>query len=1010
MPISLTINGTHASAPEGASVLDAVLAAGIDLPHLCKDPDQPAIGACRTCIVHIEGAKPYPAACHTPIREGMVVDTEHQGAAATRAMVLALTAGMGRTDHAAAATTGPSELLHHLARAQNGAAGNGTAGTFTAETLTAAGGATRSFAPRAARPTDTSSPFFTLDHSDCILCGRCVVACQDVQHISAIAVVGRGTEAHIGTHMDGAIRESTCTSCGQCVSVCPTGAILPKRQSLNGHATHQADTPAVPPRPDDTAAQESAGRLVNVSAPDSAFRIPHSALDTVRAVASTCPYCGVGCGVSLRIDGDDIIRFVDDDPHNLSSTGMLCVKGRFGTTFVHSGERLTTPLIRRNGQLVPCSWDEALDYAADRLIQYRGSFASLASAKATNEDGFVQQKFVRMLMGTNNIDHCTRLCHSPSVEAMLMQLGSGATSNSYEDYENAGCLMVIGCDPSSNHPVIASRLRRALGERGAKLIVVNPRRIDLCDYTDLWLRPFPGTDVALFNALAKVVLEEDLWDRAFVTARTEGFEDWLKVIDGVDVAECAHICGVPDEKIRAAARLFARPPQPQTAATVRGRTGPTTPDDREHLPYGGSCLIWGMGITQHTNGTANAHSLLNLALLTGQMGRFGSGVSPLRGQNNVQGCGDAGCIPDSLPGYQSVGGPNRPKFEAAWGVSLPGDIGLRATDMVEQAVTGEIKAMYIVGENPLLSEPNLEHAREGIEKLDFLVVQDIFLHETAELADVVLPAAAFAEKDGTFTNTERRVQRIRKAIDPPGLARPDWEIVADLARRVAVRLDRDPDQFNYEHPTEIFEEIGRLWPNVAGISYERLDTEGGLQWPCPAPDHPGTERMYQQSFPRGLGRFIPVEQAEAAVELPDSRFPLVLNTGRMLYHWHGGTITRRVAGLVERAPVVPVAVHPADAAKFGVADGEEVVISSRRGEMTATVQVSESVREGAVFVPFVRLAESSANWLTNNAYDKASRIPEYKVCAVRLDKPGEVRRWRRGRGEATHDAPARTAP
>lgn len=959
MSITLTINGAAVTVPDGATVLDAVLAAGIELPHLCKDPDQPAIGACRTCLVDIEGAKPYPASCYTPCREGMTVRTDTPGVERVRRTVLELTMGMGRLPHAVIATTGPSELL--AAKDQHGIDGMVR------------------FPARGARPTDSSSPFFTLAHDDCILCGRCVVACQDVQHIGAIAMVGRGTDAHVGTYMDRPIIESICTSCGQCVSVCPTGAILPKPRESERNGTV---LPVLEPEP----RPQQAG-LARV----------------VRKVSTTCPYCGVGCGIDLRIDDRNFIQFVDDKPENRSSTGMLCVKGRFGTTYVHHSDRLTTPLIRKNGELVPCSWDEALDYTADKLVQYRGRFASLASAKGSNEDGYVQQKFVRMLMGTNNIDHCTRLCHSPSVEAMLQQLGSGATSNSYEDYEAAGCLVVIGCDPSSNHPVIASRLRKAIDEYGVKLIVINPRRIDLCNYTDLWLRAYPGTDVALFNALAKVILEEDLWDRAFVRTRTEGFDDWLDIVQQTDVAEASRLTGVPEDLIRRAARLYARPPQQPriTAALEAGRL----PRSAFRNPqWGGSCLIWGMGITQHINGTANAHALLNLALLTGQMGFYGSGVSPLRGQNNVQGCGDAGCIPDSLPGYQAVGGPNRAKFEAEWGVALPAAIGLRATEMVEQAVSGEIEAMYIVGENPLLSEPNIAHAREGIERLKFLVVQDIFMHETAELADVVLPAAAFAEKDGTFTNSERRVQRIRKAIDPPGAARPDWEIVCDLARRVAERLDRDPDQFSYTHPSEIFAEMGRLWPNIAGISYERLEREGGIQWPCPTPEHPGTPRMYAESFPRGLGKFVPIEQGELAAELPDRRFPLILNTGRMLYHWHGGTITRRVPGLVERAPVVPVAVHPADAATYELADGEEVIISSRRGEMTATVSVTDAVRQGEVFVPFVRLSEHAANWLTNNVYDKASRIPEYKVCAVRLDKPGAAHAWRRGRKMAPQPA------
>lgn len=692
---------------------------------------------------------------------------------------------------------------------------------------------------------------------------------------------------------------------------------------------------------------------------------------TNRQVHSTCPYCGVGCGIVLNVDEADHIRWVDDDPGNLSSTGMLCVKGRFGTTFANHPDRLSTPLVRRHGELQPAGWDEALSLVADRLLANRGYVGSFASAKATNEDAFVQQKLLRLVLGTNNIDHCTRLCHSPSVEAMLDQLGSGATSNSYSDYEDASCLLVIGCDPGSNHPVVASRMRRAIDTRGARLIVVNPRRIDLCDRADIFLQSRPGTDVAVFNGIARAVLDAEIEDLDFVRARTEGYDAWLLAVRERTVEEYAEIAGLDPQELRAAALLFARPPRLEW-------------QPEQHVP--GSCMVWGMGVTQHTNGTANARALLNLALLTGQVGRPGCGVSPLRGQNNVQGCGDSGCIPDSLPGYQPYSDAALGPFERTWGAPLSRIPGLKATDMVEQIRSRTIRAMYIVGENPLLSEPNLHHAEDAFRALDFLVVQDLFLHETAALADVVLPACSFAEKEGTFTNSERRVQRVRRAIAPAGESRPDWEIVAELGRRMAPAVGVDAAQFDYPDASAVFDELAALTPFLRGLSHRRLDSEGGIQWPCPELGHPGTRFMYGDSFPRGLGKFVPVQQGTPADEVPDAEYPLILNTGRVLYHWHGGTITRRVAGLMERMNVVPVAIHPDDAAAAGLQDGDPVMVLSRRGRLSGEATLTGGVQPGNLFVPFVKLEESAANFLTNNVYDAESRIPEYKVCAVRIEK------------------------
>ena len=909
MTITLAINGKQVTVDDGSTVLDAINRSGAYISQLCKDPDMKAIGACRTCLVQVEGMRGLPASCSVPAEQGMSVLTETEEARETRRGVLELTMAMFPKNGESA-----SQDYRELSIAAKHHAID-----------------TPRWMGREREPVDASNPVFQIAMDSCIMCGRCAQACQDGhQFIGAIDVLGTGTQARIGTFMDRPLIDSVCTTCGSCLASCPTGAI-----------TAKSDIPA-----------------------------------PVRTVTTTCPYCGVGCGIKARIDPNDRIIEILDDPDNQSSLGMLCVKGRFGFSFVNHPDRLTKPMVRRNGELTPVEWDEAIDYVADRLSEYRGdAFGTLASAKATNEDGYIQQKFARLIMQSNHIDHCTRLCHAPSVEAMLTALGSGATSNSYIDYEEAGCLVIIGSDANSNHPVAASRMRRAVVERGAKLIIINPRRIEMCDYADLWLRPRPGTDVALLNAMAKVIVDSGLADTGFVRNRTEDYDEWWETVQKYDLDYAEKITGVPADQIAQAARIYARP------------------------PFSGSCLIWGMGITQHTMGTANAHGLLNLALLAGQLGHPGSGISPLRGQNNVQGCGDAGCLPNAFPGYQVLSQTSLSKFSDAWSSQpLPPDPGLVITDMVPAIDAGRIRAMYITGENPLLSEPDLHHAEETFKKLEFLVVQDIFMHETAEIADVVLPATSFAEKDGTFTNSERRVQRVRKAIDPVGDSRPDWAIIKDVAQRVSSKLGLELEhEFDYSHPSEIFDEMASLTPSIAGISYDRLENEGGIQWPCPTPDHPGTRFLYENDFPRGpRAKFVSFDQGPAADEVPSKRFPLILNTGRILYHWHGGTITRRADNLLARAPELTVSMHPSDGERFEIPDGEWIRVRSRRGDLEGRAFYTEKQRAGELFVPFVKLQEHAANFLTNSALDPNSRIPEYKVCAVRVDKIGA------DRGSARH--------
>ena len=913
--VTLTIDGRQVEMPAGAMLLEAIEAAGEQVPHLCKPEARGPLGACRTCLVEVAGWPRLAAACHTPVAGGLEVRTRSERAQRVRRGVLDLTVGMS-ADGRGAGHAAREAREHGLERS--------------------------TYEPRPRGPRDESNVFFTFDMADCILCGRCIDACQRTQHIGAIGINGRGPDARIGVAFDGPWEESTCTSCGQCVSQCPTGALLPKHTPP---ATGSARAPAT------------------------------------EVVHTVCPYCGVGCGLAVHMV-EGTIAFVEGEPDNRSSQGMTCVKGRFGLEFVQSPERLTTPLVRTDGELRPASWDEALSLVARKFAAAAAAgvgarvFAGIASAKATNEDGYVLQKFVRAVMGTNSIDHCSRLCHAPSVVALLDQVGSGATSNSYEDYDHAGTLLVVGSDTSENHPVIASRLRRAVERQGAKLIVVNPIRIDLVDVAEVFLQPQPGTDVALFNAMAHVILAEDLWDRGFVEARTEDFEEWRRSVERVSPEEAERITGVPAEEIRRAARLYARPHR------------------------NGSCLLWGMGVTQHTMGTDNARSLVNLALLCGQVGGFGNGISPLRGQNNVQGCSDVGCLPGQFPAYEPLDGPAHEKYARAWGAELDGEPGLMATEMIGRMVEGELTTMYVVGENPLLSDPYLSHAREAFEALDFLVVQDIFMHETAEVADVVLPAQSFAEKSGTFTNSERRVQLVRPLLDPPGEARADWAITNEIARRVLAILGRPTGGFEHGSPSEIFDEMASLMPMIAGLSHRRLEREGGIQWPCPDAAHPGTPRLFVEDFPRGRGKFVAVEQGPPSAELPSRRFPFTLITGRSLYHWHGGVITTRVPGLVASMPVLAVDMHPADARQLDVEDGQQVQLASRRGEIIVQVHVVERMRRGELFVPFVQLQSAAANFLTNDALDSAAGIPEYKACAVRVEATGTPSRAGRGRGRS----------
>ncbi len=755
---------------------------------------------------------------------------------------------------------------------------------------------------------DKSNPFFTLDRNKCILCTNCTRTCDEITGVRAISLTESDYQTKIATFGDQPLMDSICRSCGECVARCPVGALTPK------------DYP----------------------------------LPLTGEVATTCPYCGVGCGMYLGIRDGRIIS-VRGDRDNPANQGQLCVKGRFGIgEFVHHPKRLTTPLIKRNGEFVEATWEEALDLVAKRLACYKGDeIAVISSAKCTNEENYVIQKLARAVLGTNNVDHCARLCHAPTVAGLVKSFGSGAMTNSNNDISDARCILAIGTNTTEAHPVIGFRVKEA-ARQGAWLIVANPREIELCRRADLWLNHHPGTDVALLMGMMRVIVDEGLLDSGFIAERCENFDTFKESLEGFDLATVEQITGVPQDKIARAARIYAT-------------NKPAT-------------ILYSMGITQHSHGTDNVMATANLAMLTGNIGKPGAGVNPLRGQNNVQGACDLGALPNVYPGYQAVTAPEiRAKFEAAWGVTLPPKPGLVVTEMIESA-GDKLKAAYIMGENPALSEPDTRHAREMMAKLDFLVVQDIFLSETAELADVVLPGASFAEKDGTFTNTERRVQRVRKAVEPVGSSRPDWLITCQIAQRLGGR------GFNFNHPGEIMEEIASLTPSYGGINYRRLES-GGLQWPCPTPEHPGTPILHTLQFTRGRGQFIPLEY-KPPMELPNDKYPLILTTGRSLFHWHTGTMSRKVIGLNTFMGEGLVEISPEDARALDITDGETVKVSSRRGEITTKTRITEASPPGVVFMTF-HFAESPANMLTNPAADPVAKIPEYKVCAVRVEKTSQ---------------------
>ncbi len=695
-----------------------------------------------------------------------------------------------------------------------------------------------------------------------------------------------------------------------------------------------------------------------------------------RITRTTCPYCGVGCTLDLHIK-DDFIYRVTSPFDSVVNHGNLCVKGRFGYDFIYSPERVTVPLIRKTPQKLghrtqafdrsewrEVSWDEALDTVADRLVEiYKRdgpeAMAVYCCAKATNEDNYLLQKMYRSLFRTNNVDHCTRLCHAASVVALLKSLGTSAMSNTASQVIDSDVFIVTGSNTSENHPIIALQMKEAVMKHGSKLIVIDPRRIELCDFAALWLPIKPGTNVPVFTAMAHVIIKEKLYNQQFIDERTTGFEEFVQSVEKFTPEYAEAISGVDRNLIVEAARMYA------TANN--------------------GMIFWGMGISQLSTGTVSALGLIHLCLLTGHIGRSGTGLNPLRGQNNVQGASDAGAMPFHYPGYMEVDKEeNAVKWEKAWNVE-PGGLsrkrGLTTTEILSNAKPGGVRALYIMGENPMMTEPNLNVTRHHMEHLEFLVAQDVFINESGAFADVFLPAASWAEKEGTFNNTDRRVQRVRQAIAPRGQSRPDWHIICDLASRVEARLGRPTSRWNYEEPEEVFREMANVATMLKGVTYDRIESVG-LQYPVPDETHPGTPTLFIDTFPSGRGKFFPLEYVPTA-EQPDDEYPFILTTGRLLEHWHGGTMTRH-SELDALYPEARVEIHEVDAARLSLKTGDTVRVSSRRGEVVLRVLVSPKTSPGVVFIP-MHFAEAAANLLTIDALDPYAKIPEFKACAVKIE-------------------------
>jgi len=909
--VKFLLDGKEVVAHSGETIWQVAMREGIEIPHLCYSPEPGyrADGNCRACMVDIEGERVLAASCIREPTEGMKVKANSDRARTARRMVFELLI-----------SDQPERKTSHDPQSKFWA---------WADRM---GVATSRFGKRHVPSCDRSHPAMAVNLDACIQCNLCVRACREVQVNDVIGMAGRGHGEKIVFDFDDPMGASTCVACGECVQACPTGALMP---------TSLVDK-----------------NNVRTEFPD-------------REVNSVCPYCGVGCQLTYHIKNNKLLYVTGrDGPANQN---RLCVKGRFGFDYVSNPQRLTKPMIRKDGvPKVPheaidpsnpwthfreVTWEEAFDRAAAGLKKIRdrdgsGALAGFGSAKCSNEEAYLFQKLVRAGFGTNNVDHCTRLCHASSVAALLEGVGSGAVSATFNEVKNSDVIVVIGANPAENHPVAATYFKQA-AKRGAKLIVMDPRGQALNRHAWRMLQFKNGTDVAMLNAMLNVIVSEKLYDQQYIQTYVEGFNELAEHVKDFTPEEMSPICGIPADTLREVARTYAR----------------------AHS----AIIFWGMGVSQHTHGTDNARCLIALSLITGQIGRPGTGLHPLRGQNNVQGASDAGLIPMFFPDYNSVENADiRAKVEEAWGAKLDPRKGLTVVEIMKAIKDGTIKGMYILGENPAMSDPDLNHVRQALSELEHLVVQDLFLTETAVYADVILPASAWPEKDGTVTNTNRQVQMGRAALPLPGDAKVDWWITQEIARRIGLN-------WNYKHPSEIYTEMASLMPSLDNISWERIERESAVTYPADAPDKPGRDVVFDKGFPRpgGFGKLV-AAKLQPPDETPDQEYPFILTTGRQLEHWHTGAMTRRSAVLDALEPAAVASLSRGTFLKLGIKPGDVVRVTTRRGEVELNSRQDDAIPDGVVFIPFA-FVEAAANILTNPALDPFGKIPEFKFCAARVE-------------------------